>query len=108
MARQPKRKRPSYEPNKEYARSLREQSGRGVVEFAARCNCGETTWRKMEAGEPVAGVTLQAIAAKLNLHWHDLLSEAERKRLGVGQPSGGPRTPPAGPPPSAAPASAAP
>jgi NB-ARC domain len=107
MARQPKRKRPSYEPNKDYAKLLREQSGLGGVDFAAKCGCGETTWRKMEEGERVAGVTLQAIAAKLKVHWHELLSEAERKRLGVGQPGADPWTPPVGPPPSAAPASAA-
>ena len=107
MARQPQRKRPSYEPNKDYAQLLRKRSGLGIVDFAAQCNCGETTWRKMEAGKPVDGATLQDIAAKLKLDWHDLLSEAERKRLGVGQSGAGPWTPPAGAAPSAAPVSAA-
>jgi transcriptional regulator with XRE-family HTH domain len=102
MVQQPKRKRLSYEPDKEYAQQLRAQSGLSVVDFAAKCSCGETTWRKMEAGERVDADTLRAIAEKLKLHWHDLLSEAERKRLGVGQQSAVPRTPPAGPPPSAA------
>ena len=57
------------------------------MDFAKECCCGETTWRRMEAGQPIAGATLQAIAAELKIHWHDLLSEAERKRLGLGRPS---------------------
>lgn len=108
MARQPKRKRPSFEPNKEYAEQLRAQTGLSVVDFAAKCHCGETTWRKVESGEPVDADTLQGIAERLKLHWHDLLSEAERKRLGLGQPSAGPRKPPDGPPPSTEPISVAP
>ena len=106
MARQPQRKRPSYEPNKDYAQLLRKRSGLGIVDFAAQCNCGETTcarWRRVSRSM----ATLQDIAAKLKLDWHDLLSEAERKRLGVGQSGAGPWTPSAVPAPSAAPVSAA-
>ncbi|MGH7173850.1 MAG: NB-ARC domain-containing protein [Gemmataceae bacterium] len=107
MARQPRRKRPSYEPNKDYAKQLREKSGLSVVDFAKECHCGETTWRKMEEGERVDAETLRTIAERLKLHWYELLSAAARKRLGVGQPSAAPWTFPAGPPPSAALASAA-
>jgi hypothetical protein len=45
----------------------------------------------MEEGERVGGGTLQAIADKLRIPWHDLLSEAERKRLDLGQLSAGPK-----------------
>jgi transcriptional regulator with XRE-family HTH domain len=107
MARQPKRKRPSYEPNKEYAQQLRAQTGLSVVDFAAMCDCGETTWRKMERGERVDADTLRGIAGKLKLPWHDLLSEAERKCLRIGQPSAGPWAPAANLPSGATPASAA-
>jgi hypothetical protein len=61
----------------------------------------------MEAGERVDAETLRAIAESLKLHWYELLSEAEREILGVGQPGAAPWTPPAGPPLSAALASAA-
>src|SRR6185437_10778652 len=97
MVRQPERKRPSYEPNEDYAKWLRERSGKSKEDFAHDCNCGESTWRKMEAGRPVDADSLKAIAAKLGLHWHDLLSEAERKRLGIGEPSASPFTYPAVP-----------
>jgi hypothetical protein len=83
MPRKPERKRPSFEPNKAYAKWLREQSGRSVVDFASCCGCGESTWRKMEAGERVDAETLRVVAEKLKLpHWHDLLSESERKLFG--------------------------
>ena len=107
MDEQPEPKRPSYEPNKVYAKRLRAQAGMSVVKFARMCDCGETTWRKMERGEPVDADTLQAIASKLKLHWHDLLSEAERERLGIGQQIAGSSTRPVGPAPSAEPTSAA-
>jgi transcriptional regulator with XRE-family HTH domain len=100
MAQQPERKRPSYEPNKEYARQLRAQTGLSVVRFAETCDCGETTWRKIEHGERVDADTLQGIAARLKVPWHDLLSEAEKVRLGVGQPGHAPGKPQAGPPPA--------
>jgi len=107
MAEQPKRKRLSYEPDKEYAKQLRAQTGLSIVDFAAKCDCGETTWRKMEAGERVDGDTLQGIAERLKLPWHDLLSQAERERLGIGQRIAASSTSPAGLSPSAEPKSAA-
>jgi len=79
------RKRPSYEPDKDFVRRLREQSGKSVFEIAKDCDCGERTWRNMEAGIRVDAETLKVVATKLKLpHWHDLLSDAERKLLGLG------------------------
>jgi hypothetical protein len=64
-----------------------DQSGKSIVDFATELRCGETTYRKLLAGEKVAADTLKAIAEKLgeDVHWHTLLTAAERKRIGVNE-----------------------
>ncbi len=84
MAKQPARKRPSYEPNAALIRRLHMLSGKSIVDFAHDCDCGDSTLRNMLAGQPVDGQTLMDVARKLKLnHWHDLLSDAERARMGL-------------------------
>ena len=84
MAKQSARKRPSYEPNATFVRRLHALSGKSIADFAHDCGCGESTLHKMLDGEPVDGQTLIQVASKLKLkHWHDLLSDAERARMGL-------------------------
>ena len=85
MAKKKGRKRPSYEPNAEFVRHLMEQSGLSITDFAReKCACADSTLRKILARKPVDGQTLIDIARELHLdHWHVLLSDAERVRIGL-------------------------
>ncbi|HEX4606922.1 MAG TPA: NB-ARC domain-containing protein [Urbifossiella sp.] len=76
------RSRPSYTPNSELVRRLREESGLSIVDYADRCGIGEKTLRKILAGEPVDFGTLDKMAGKLRLtHWHELLAAEERAKF---------------------------
>lgn len=78
------RKRPSFEPNAAYLRHRHQLSGKSLVDFAYDCDCAESTLRKMLDSQPVDGQTLKDVASKLKLDtWHDLLSDAERNRMGL-------------------------
>lgn len=101
MARPTGRPRPLYEPDRHIFQRLMDQAGMGIVDYARDLGCGETTLRKLLAGEKVVAETLRVVADKLKTHWHSLLSEAERKRIGVDQPAPGAPLP--GPTPSASP-----
>jgi hypothetical protein len=79
----PSRRRRTYEPDKELFERLIEQSGKSIVDFADQLDCGETTLRKLLYGSPVAAQTLKDIAEKLKMQWHDLLSDSEKKRIGI-------------------------
>jgi tetratricopeptide (TPR) repeat protein len=83
MRNQPGRSRPTYEPNTQLFKRLLDQSGKSIVDYAHDINCGETTLRKLLAGERVAAETLKSIAEKVKRNWHDLLSDADKERIGL-------------------------
>jgi transcriptional regulator with XRE-family HTH domain len=74
---------------------LRERLGCSQEELGQRATCGVRTIRKIENSEAVSADSLRAVAEKLGLkHWHELLTEAERARLGVwGAPPASPPSP---------------
>jgi NB-ARC domain len=88
MVNQPgRKKRPSYETDKAFIERLFEQSGLSLVNFAASIPIADSTLRSMLAGGPIDAKTLVKVAKKFGIHWHALLSAAERTRIGVGQPA---------------------
>jgi NB-ARC domain len=85
MANSSRRPRPSYQGDAQLFQRLLDQSGLSIVDYASEIQCGETTLRNLLAGVKVSGETLRSIAICLgeDVHWHSLLSPAERKRIGV-------------------------
>src|SRR6266849_1301844 len=84
MANPSGRSRPLYEPDKQFFKRLIDQSGKSIVDYAHELSCGETTLRKLLSGDRVAAETLKNIAHQLKLDWHDLLSDSEKERIGIG------------------------
>lgn len=84
MAEQKGRTRRLYEPDAASLQLRLEQSGKSIADFAADCDCGESTFRKMLAGKPVEGYILIDLAETWNVpDWHDLLSDKARLALGL-------------------------
>jgi transcriptional regulator with XRE-family HTH domain len=78
------KRRVSYESNGDYARRLREKHGWSQEELAEKALCGVRTVRSLEKGEKVSAHSLESVARAFGIaHWHALLSEEEKGRLGL-------------------------
>ncbi|HEX4607458.1 MAG TPA: helix-turn-helix domain-containing protein [Urbifossiella sp.] len=83
----------TYIPNGAYCQRLREQRGWSQDRLGKEASCGVRTVRNIEKSVGVSADSLESVAGALGIsHWHDLLAEEEKARLGLTAESDGPDT----------------